>query len=71
MTWEWKTTLNATSPRNQRVEYQQRPGNGYSSAESPARVLVSGKVVHTGWSCDGTTYDTYARIVREGYTPPA
>lgn len=71
MAWEWKITLNGTSPRNQRVEYQQRPGNGYSAAESPARVVVSGKVVVKGWSCDGKTYDAYARFVREGYVPQA
>lgn len=65
----WQTTLNATSPRGQRVEYQQRPGGGYSLAESPARVVVSGRVVAEGWSCDGKTYREYARIVREGYVP--
>jgi len=69
MAWEWKTSLTATSPRGQWVEYQQRPGNGYSNAESPARVVVSGKAVLQGWSGDGTTYAEYARIVREGYVP--
>lgn len=69
MAWEWVLALSATSPRGQRVEYWQRPGNGYSVAESPAKVVVSGKAVHTGWSCDGVTYAEYARIVREGYVP--
>mgnify|MGYP001610855260 CR=1 FL=1 len=63
----WQQTLNSTSPTNQRVEYWQNPGNGYSMAESPAKVVVSGRVVARGWSCDGTTYEEYARIVREGY----
>ena len=63
----WQMTLNATSPKGQRVEYWQRPGGGYSMAESPAHVRVSGRIVAQGWSCDGVTYEEYARIVREGY----
>lgn len=69
MAWEWKTTLSGTSPRGQWVEYQQRPGNGYSMAESPARVVVSGKVVKSGWSCAGDASEEYFRIMRDGYTP--
>ena len=67
----WQKTFNHTSPTGQRVEYWQCPGGGYSVAESPAHVKVSGKVVAKGWSCDGVTYAEYARIVREGYTEPA
>lgn len=59
----WRTTLNETSPRGQRVEYQQKKVEGCSSAESPARVLVSGRTVAQGWSSDGTTYAEYERIV--------
>lgn len=70
MAWEWQLTFNATSPRGQRVEYWQRPGNGYSVAESPAKVVVSGKAVLRGWSCDGKTYAEYNRIAQEGYTAP-
>lgn len=66
----WEMTLNDTSARGQCVEYWQNPGGGYSMDESPARVKVSGRVVVKGWSCDGTTYAEYARIVREGYTEP-
>ncbi|MBD0673936.1 hypothetical protein BU198_25275 [Streptomyces sp. CBMA156] len=51
------------------MEYWQNPGGGYSLAESPAQVRVSGHTVVNGWSCDGKTYAEYARIVREGYTP--
>lgn len=69
MSGEWQLTLNSTSPRGQRVEYWQLPGGGCSMAESPAKVVVSGKTVRKGWSCDGVTYAEYARIVREGYTP--
>lgn len=64
----WQTTLDGTSPRGQYVEYRQNIGGGYSSAEAPAHVVVSGRVVVKGWSCDGTTYAAYARAVREGWT---
>lgn len=65
----WTKTLNATSPKGQRVEYWQNPGGGYSLGESPAQVRVSGHTVVNGWSCDGRTHAEYARIVREGYVP--
>jgi hypothetical protein len=71
MAGEWRLTLHATSPLGQRVEYWQRPGNGYSTAESPAKVTVSGRTVAKGWSSDGTTYAAYTRIAAEGYTQPA
>lgn len=64
----WQTTFTSTSATGQQVEYRQNIGGGYSSAESPAQVRVNGRVVVRGWSCDGTTYAEYARIVREGWT---
>lgn len=54
------------------MEYWQNLGGGYSLAESPAQVRVSGHTVVNGWSCDGETYAEYAeyaRIVREGHAP--
>lgn len=66
----WQKTSAHTSPKGQRVEYWQNIGNGYSSAESPAKVVVSGRTVHKGYSCDGTTYETYDRAVKEGWTEP-
>jgi hypothetical protein len=55
------------SPKGQRVEYRQYPSSSTSLAESKARVVVSGKTVATGWSCDGVTYDIYRRAVQEGW----
>ncbi len=66
----WQMTLSQTSAKGQKVEYWQCPGGGYSMAESPARVKVSGRVVAKGWSCDGVTYAEYDRIVQEGYIEP-
>jgi len=60
----WQLTLSMTNSLGQRVEYWQRPGGGYSMAESPAKVTVSGKTVIRGWSCGGATYDEYARLAQ-------
>lgn len=55
----WITTLNTTNPEGKRVEYQQNQRQGESVAESRARVRVSGRVVHLGWSSDGETFAAF------------
>lgn len=64
----WVTEFTSTSPRNQRVEYQTNKITGYSAAERPDRVRVSGKVVHTGWASNHQGFALYKRITQEGYT---
>lgn len=61
-------TLKSTSPTGQVIEYRQYPGGGTSLAESAAKVVVSGKTVHSGWSSDGKTYEVYEKAVKEGWT---
>lgn len=56
-----------TSATGQRVEYRQYPREGVSLAESPCRVVVSGRTVARGWSSDGVTYGIYAKAIKEGW----
>lgn len=60
----WMTEFQTTDRRGRRVEYQTRHLNGYSSAERPDRVRVSGKTVHTGYACDHQGFNVYLSHIR-------
>lgn len=55
----WETEFTGTSPNGQRVDYQTRARLGWSRAERPDRVKVSGQVVHTGWVSNHRGYEVY------------
>lgn len=52
MAWETEFASLTTDSVPKRVEYQTKNMVGYSRAERPDRVVVSGKVVHYGWVSD-------------------
>lgn len=55
----WETEFTTTDPHGRRVEYQTRAMVGYSRAERPDRVKVSGRVVHRGYVSDHQGYEIY------------
>lgn len=65
---EYEVEGYGTSPRGQRVEFRTYPREGDSRAERRAHVVVSGRTVARGYSCDGVTYATFERAVKEGWT---
>lgn len=64
----WELEFSSTTPDGRRVEYQTRAQVGHSRAERRDRVTVSGRVVHSGWVSDHRGYETYSKIIREGWT---
>ena len=65
----WETEFRSTTPgkRPKRVEYQTNAWEGYSRAERPDRVRVSGKVVHKGWASDQRGFALYKALTTEWY----
>lgn len=61
MTWELEF-ISTTPDGSKRVEYETLDALGYSRAERPDRVKVSGKVVHRGFTCDGQGFKLYKRL---------
>lgn len=55
----WETEFSTTNSEGKRVEYQTRARQGWSRAERPDRVRVSGKVVHEGWVSNHKGYEIY------------
>lgn len=55
----WITEFTAVTDTGKRVEYQTLDALGYSEAERPDRVRVSGRIVHRGWVSDHKGYDRY------------
>lgn len=65
----WETEFTTTDPRGRRVEYKTRAAAGYSRAERPDRVLVSGKVVHQGWVSDHQGFEIF-KLYQSGRIDP-
>lgn len=65
----WETEFASTTPgkRPKRVEYQTYDGLGYSRAERPDRVKLSGRTVHRGWVSDGKGSKLYKSLCNEWY----
>jgi hypothetical protein len=65
----WVTEFSDTTPgkRPKRVEYETNHQQGWSAAERPDRVKVSGKVVHKGWACDHRGFALYKSLTTEWY----
>lgn len=55
----WELEFATTNSKRQRVEYWTRAMVGYSRAERPDKVTVSGKAVHRGWVSDHQGYKIY------------
>jgi len=55
----WQTEFTTTDIRGRRVEYQTLDRGGWSRAERPDRVTVSGKPVHKGWVSDHKGFEVY------------
>lgn len=59
----WQLEFNTTDPRGRRVEYWTLDQGGWSRAERPDKVTVSGKTVHRGWVSDHQGYSVYRQYV--------
>ena len=55
----WQTEFTTTDRLGRRVEYETLDRGGWSRAERPDRVKVSGKTVHRGWVSDHQGFETY------------
>lgn len=62
----WVTEFSTTTPAGARVEYQWLRCGGDSHAESRDRVVVSGRVVHSGYVSDHKGFEVYKRLQSQG-----
>lgn len=67
MAWETEFTSTTPGKRPRRVEYETLARVGWSAAERPDRVKVSGKVVHSGWVSDHKGFALYKALTTEWF----